>query len=72
MLCGDASTSVPITANGFIGWNLNDLTLFIRSTSTEATEGNYFGKEGTISAKAKVFNWNESIWDLSGDEPKLK
>ena len=72
MLCGDASTSVPITVNGFIGWNLNELTLFVRSTMETAPEGNYFGTEGTISAKAKEFKWDESIWNLSGDEPKLK
>lgn len=72
MLCGDASTPVPITVNGFIGWNLNELTLFVRSTMETAPEGSYFGKEGTISAKAKGFNWNESIRDLSKDDPTLK
>lgn len=35
-------------------------------------DGNYMGTSGTISAKAKDFKWDETIWDLSGDEPKLK
>ena len=72
MLCGDAATTEPITVNGFIGWNLNELTLFARSTMETAPEGNYFGTEGTISEKAKSFNWDTTVWDLSKDDPTLK
>lgn len=37
--------------------------------------GPWFGKPATAttaSAAAKALGWDESIWDLSGDEPKLK
>lgn len=35
-------------------------------------EGNYCGNEGTVSQQAKALNWDETIWDLSGELPKLK
>jgi hypothetical protein len=34
--------------------------------------GNYFGAEETVSAQAKKLGWDESVWDLSADTPKLK
>ena len=71
-LVGDVGTSTTLTYSGCVAWNVNTLKLFVRPGVETAPEGNYFGKEGTISAKAKEFNWDESIWDLSGDEPKLK
>ena len=71
-LVGDVATSATLTYSGCVAWNVNALTLFVRPGVETAPEGNYFGTEGTVSAKAKEFKWDESIWDLSGDEPKLK
>lgn len=50
----------------------------VNGTEVEGHNGNYgpwFGKPATAttaSAAAKALGWDESIWDLSGDEPKLK
>lgn len=71
-LMGDLNAKATMTYSGVVVWNLSNLTLFVRPNVTAAPEGNYYGTEGTISAKAKEFKWDESIWDLSGDEPKLK
>lgn len=71
-LMGDLNVNATMTYSGVVVWNLSNLTLFVRPNVTAAPEGNYYGTEGTISAKAKEFKWDESIWDLSGDEPKLK
>ena len=35
-------------------------------------DGNYCGNEGTVSQQAKALNWDETVWDLSGNLPKLK
>lgn len=37
-----------------------------------SVEGNYSGMEGTVSQHAQALNWDTSVWDLSGDLPKLK
>ena len=46
------------------------------SYSAEAHQRAYHGKEAaagaTISSVAKQLGWDETIWDLSGDLPKLK
>ena len=71
-LVGDVGTSATLTYSGCVAWNVNALTLFVRPGVETAPEGNYFGTEGTISEKAKTFNWDAATWDLTGDEPKLK
>lgn len=71
-LMGDLNAKATMTYSGVVVWNLSNLTLFVRPNVTAAPEGNYYGTEGTISAKAKELNWDTTIWDLSGDEPKLK
>ena len=71
-LVGDVATSATLTYSGCVAWNVNELTLFVRPGVETAPEGNYFGVEGTISEKAKAFGWDETIWDLSKDEPTLK
>lgn len=58
-----------VTCTGFIGWNVSNKKW---AYAKSVIEGNYMGTEGTISAKAKEFGWDETIWDLSGDDPKLK
>ena len=71
-LVGDVATSATLTYSGCVAWNVNELTLFVRPGVETAPEGNYFGVEGTISEKAKAFNWDTATWDLSKDEPTLK
>ena len=71
-LTGELNAKATMTYSGVVVWNLSDLNLFIRPDVTTAPEGNYYGVEGTISAKAKEFNWDESVWDLSADDPTLK
>ena len=63
------STSEVTDVIGFIGWSSVQRW---RWNTADVPDGNYMGTEGTISAKAKDFKWDETIWDLSGDEPKLK
>lgn len=59
------------TSSGFIGWNVSNKNNWSHNLNA-CPEGNYMGTEGTISAKAKEFGWDKTIWDLSGDDPKLK
>lgn len=68
---GNVDPVTNLSLTGFIGWNVSQRVAFWYNQS-EALEGNYMGTEGTISAKAKEFGWDETIWDLSGDEPTLK
>lgn len=46
------------------------------SYSTENTQFAYHGKaaaaDATVSSIAKSLGWDETVWDLSGDLPKLK
>lgn len=68
---GFAGGTIEVT--GFIGWNVSSRKNWSYNvTSATAPSGNYMGTEGSISAKAKEFNWDETIWDLSGNEPVLK
>ena len=61
-----------VTYTGNIALNTSSvLTGFIGSPASTPS-GNYMAAEGSISAKAKEFNWDETIWDLSGNEPVLK
>ena len=63
-----------ISCSGCIGWNVSDRHSWGRlgSSNIQAPDGNYMGKDGTISAKAREFEWDQNIWDLSGAEPVLK
>lgn len=68
---GLASGNIKCT--GVIGWNVSGVKNWSYNiTSAVAPEGNYMGTDGTISAKAREFGWDETIWDLSGEEPRLK
>jgi len=61
-----------VTYTGNIALNTSSvLTGFIGSPVSTPT-GNYMAAEGSISAKAEEFDWDETIWDLSGNEPVLK
>jgi hypothetical protein len=71
-LVGDVSTSATLTYSGAVVWNLSGVELFVRPGVTEAPEGNYYGTEGTIPAKATAFGWDTATWDLSKDDPTLK
>lgn len=69
--CVFCSSITTVNVEGFIGWDVSNHNRWAYDTSV-VPEGNYMGTEGTISAKAKEFEWDETIWDLSGDDPKLK
>lgn len=63
--------TIKVTCKGFVAWNTLDTKKFIYQDLVPSAE-NYFGAEETISAQARKLGWDESIWDLSGDTPKLK
>lgn len=63
----DAGT---VECTGFVSWNTGNWPFSYNDAVS--VEGNYDGKEGTVSQQAKALGWNESIWDLTGDLPKLK
>lgn len=63
------------TCKGFIGWNVSNRRAWAYSVDMPAD--NYMGTNGTISFQAGKFmntpyKWDSAIWDLSGDDPKLK
>ena len=68
---GNVNPVENLTLTGFIGWNVSNRVAFWYNQA-EALAGNYMGTDGTISAKAREFGWDETIWDLSGEEPRLK
>lgn len=62
---------VTIACKGFVAWNVSDRA-FCYPADAMSDAGNYYGKQETISAQATALGWNAEVWDLSGDEPKLK
>ena len=64
----DKGTSV--TCKGFVAWNVSDRPFSYNDCVP--VEGNYYGTDGTVSAQASKLGWDSSVWDLSGDLPKLK
>ena len=74
IFAGEVTNADKVTLDNFIGWDISGNktgNTWWYGGPTEV-EGSYMGTEGTISAKAKEFEWDETIWDLSGDDPKLK
>ena len=74
-LLGAQNSGAKLTYTGVVVWNLSNLARFIRkddTTTLSVAEGSYFGTDGTVSAKATEFNWDDTIWDLSKDDPTLK
>jgi len=65
-----AATPTTITCTGFVAWNISDRPFSYAGSVTE--DGNYYGKEGTVSQQAAKLNWDTAIWDLSAELPKLK
>ena len=75
VFCGEFQGSAASNCSHFIGWNVSNRAIWTRLANGQGgsvPDNNYMGTEGTISAKAKEFGWDETIWDLSGDDPKLK
>ena len=60
-----------VSCSGFIAWNVSNWA-FCYPADAVPTTGNYYGTEGTVSSQAVTLGWSTDIWDLSGDEPKLK
>lgn len=63
-------TETTIICTGFVGWDALSRKFIYDDLVT--SDGNYHGTAGTISQQAKAFNWDESVWDLTGDVPALK
>ena len=71
------NNSGTATYKGFIAWQdatAENARFSYPETGDKALSlsGNYFGNEGTLSAKAKELGWSDSVWDLSKDIPTLK
>ncbi len=70
VVLGNTVDGSTITCKGFVAWNVSDRPFSY--SDAVSTDGNYYGTEGTVSTQAKALGWNETIWDLSANEPKLK
>ena len=64
-------TPAKVSCTGFVAWNLNSRFFCFPETIIPLT-GNYYGKEGTVSAQASALGWDANVWDLTGDYPVLK
>ena len=72
--CTRTPSQATIKCKGFVAWDLNNKLFGFTYAGSEPvpSTGNYHGKEGTISSQAKAFGWDEAVWDLTSDVPKLK
>ena len=59
-----------VTCKGFVAWDTS--ARGFSYGDSVPVEGNYWGTEGTVSQQASKLGWDSSVWDLSGNEPKLK
>ena len=72
-----SATADKLEMTGYIGWDISgnktaDIWWF---GGPETLENNIIVTDintGSISAEATKMGWDTSIWDLSGDDPKLK
>lgn len=69
--CLRTPDAITVKCSGFVAWNTLDTKKFSYQDLVPSA-GNYFGAEETVSAQAKKLGWDESVWDLSADTPKLK
>ena len=69
--CVRTPAETTIKCAGFVAWTALDTKKFCYDNFIPSA-GNYFGAQGTISAQAATFNWDTTVWDLSGDVPALK
>ena len=71
--CVFSSSSTEVQVTGFIGWDVSKTSRWAFGADSAVPTGSYMGPDDTsISAKAAEFDWDPAIWDLSGDDPKLK
>ena len=71
--CVFSSSSTEVQVTGFIGWDVSKTSRWAFGADSAVPTGSYMGTDDTsISAKAAEFDWDPAIWDLSGDDPKLK
>ncbi len=61
-----------VTYTGNIALNTSSVLTKFKGTEDTTPTGNYMGTKFSISAKAKEFQWDETIWDLNGSDPVLK
>ena len=67
------NSTATISCQGFIAWGTPSETIpFCNPADAIPTDGNYYGKEGTVSSHATALGWSTDVWDLTGDLPKLK
>lgn len=72
--------STTVSASKFIAWKSHEEDAFCnpaldkdkKPVEALSVEGNYYGNEGTISSQAVALGWDTTVWDLSGNTPKLK
>ncbi len=68
-----ANSTATISCKGFIAWGTpSDTIPFCNPADAIPADGNYYGKEGTVSEHATAMGWSTDVWDLTGDLPKLK
>ena len=70
--CVFSSSKTEVQVTGFIGWDVSKTSRWAYGAESAVPTGSYMGTTGTISEKATEFGWDVNIWDLSGNEPKLK
>ena len=71
--CVFSSSKTEVQVTGFIGWDVSKTSRWAYGAESAVPTGSYMGTDDTsISAWAKEFGWDVNIWDLSGNEPKLK
>lgn len=72
VFAGTVTAANLVTCSGFIGWNVTNKTSFCYTTNVQPDDDDYVGTEGTISSHARTLGYDETIWDLSGEEPRLR
>lgn len=71
-LVGSNNMLGSVTCSGLIAWWASGNMKANGNTDVPVGDNNYIGQKGTISAKAKEFGWDETIWNLDGDVPVLR
>lgn len=64
-------TPAKISCTGFVALNLYERA-FCYPENVIPYKGNYYGREGTVSAQASALGWSTDVWNLTGDYPVLK
>lgn len=66
----NAETPNVIECSGFVAWNTSERPFSYQEMVP--MDNSYYGTDGTVSQQAQKLGWDTSVWDFSGNEPKLK